>query len=106
MELLGPILAGGCLQIGRAKKAFSHWRLENVNFLPNFYRKNNSYVSADAQQGAEQNMSAITWRSEEPMLRYLPSNLKISHSCPSGTEVCDFGQKLSIWAEGQQDKVL
>ena len=38
-------------------------------------------------------MSATAWRSEQPNLRYLPSNSKNSHFCPSETEICVFGQQ-------------
>ena len=62
-------------------------------YLAQFFCKNTQSTSADDQQSAEQNTSAIAWRSEQPNLRYLPSKSKNSHFCPSGTENCVFGQQ-------------
>ena len=72
---------------------FFHSRLKSCHFSPNFYRKNHLYTSADAKQSAEQNMSPTARRYEQPNLRYLPSNSKISQFCPTGTEICIFDQQ-------------
>ena len=86
---------------------FFHSRLKNCHFSPNFYRKNNIYASADAQQSAEQNMSAVAWRYGQPNLRYLPSKSKKFPFLPIWDRNLQFwSTKSSIWTKCQQDKVL
>ena len=80
-------------KLAETKKSFIRCCLKNVHFSRNFYRKNNIYTSADAQQNAEQNMSAVAWRYEQPKLRYWPSKSKKSHFYPFGTKNCVFGQQ-------------
>ena len=87
----------------KKKKNRRNWQRHQFHFFirawkiaisrPIFFRKNNIYVSADAQQNAEQNMSAVAWRCEQPKLSYLPSKSKNSHFCPSDTKICVFGQQ-------------
>ena len=79
-------------KLAETKKWFLDWRQKKGHNSLNFFCKNIKSTSADAQQSAEQNMSALAWRYEQPNLRYLPSKSKNSHFCPSGTEICNFGQ--------------
>ena len=85
------------------KKNGRNWQRQGNDFLIGarklvisrsiFSCKNTKITSANAQRSAEQNMSAVAWRYEQPNLRYLPSKSKNSHFCPSGTEKCVFGQQ-------------
>ena len=88
---------------GQKEKNRRNWQRQKNDFLIGarklvisrsfFFRKNTKTTSPDAQQSTEQNMCAVVWRSEQPNLRYLPSNSKNSHFCPSRTENCNFHQQ-------------
>ena len=79
--------------MAETKKWFLDWRQKIGHILLNFFHKSTRDTSANAQRSAEQNMSPVARRYEQPILKYLPSKSKNSHLCRSGTENCVFGQQ-------------
>ena len=85
------------------KKNSRNWQRQGNDFLIGarklvisrsiFFCKSTKNTSAHTQHSAEQDLSAVAWRYEQPNLRYLPSKSKNSHFWSSGTENCVFGQQ-------------